>query len=122
MPLSTRFRFTVKRPEADRGKEAGGGEENAIIGVDMQFPLDCSTCDYHFIGDLSIAEIRLCFVAVTTGGSSDVNYQQIYNWCNFPSERPDDGDMSLEMVVAWSDARVWLTSYPNTHLSELELS
>ena len=122
MPLSTRFRFTVLKPEADRGDKSKGGEANAIIRVDMQFPLDCPDCYYHTIGDLSMAEIRLCFIACTADGSADPQYKQIDKWCNLPSERPADGVMEETVQVAWSDARVWLKSYPNTPISNLEIT
>jgi len=111
------FKYTVSRPEADRGDKAGDGEGfNSEIRMDMRFPLDSSTTRYHQIANLTIAEIRLFL------GSASAAYIQLYEWCNEPSSRPEDGVMSVTEEADWDDARVFLTSYPNTMISGIKLN
>jgi len=109
------FQFQLMSPEADRGDKASGGESNSVIKCEMHFPIGSSTTPRYFIANFTMAEIRLFL------GSASEAYQQLFQWANEPSSRPEDAFMTVTEEKDFLDARTFLASYPDTILSNLEL-
>jgi hypothetical protein len=108
--------FQVMSPEADRGAKGGeGSESNSVIQMKLRFPFNSPSTPYHFIANLSIAEIRLLL------GSTHATYTQLFKWANNPSDRPEDAFMVAETTYDFVKLRTFLVSYPDTILSNLEL-
>jgi hypothetical protein len=115
MAQTATFQFQLMSPEADRGRKGEGGESNSSIRCEMHFPINSSTTPRYFIANFTMAEVRLFL------GSSSTAYQQLFQWANEPSSRPENGVMTVTEAKDFNDVRTFLSSYPNTIISNIEL-